>query len=502
MATRMNRLRHIHLPESAPHYPPLWLAQKIDKHYRNQFFGGDPTLLKVDGFKAELACPPPAVLSFTPHPVYAEFTVRKLDWLRRALSEPLRLTWPQLHGDLEPVTTIGGKSPSRVEREKPLRTNVPYHDNPFDYTYLPYASRPLQKCMPRYQGPGSLVLWPILNVALPGEGRSQLDIEQSHAALLTDVTIAMLKREFGIKAYVDREFSSLTVRSGAEIAKIWPIIENGISSCGVTINIAEPARPVMITTGGFDAQVNRGSEEPLPVEITTVAAQLALPGTKLPKSGNLVKLTPSETEGEQFYMTRSYDGTSTSYAPLGMDNYSIAVSWTYELASMMNIPFVDHKGTNSWDQRNVSRATKLDARLPVRPRICDEDPAQFRKYNDVGPDSEFARHWAKGLGPNDRVPSWRITEKRLIRDLDKSIHGKKLDTRKAEIYGQDTTIDETTKRWLKFGPTELAFRNIVHNSNDIVPNRESAQRLQPPIQMPSQDGPGADQSKRRKISFL
>lgn len=478
----MNRLRHIHLPESAPHQPPISFARAIDKFYSQLFQEGRPGLLGGKDVENKLACPPPAVLSFTPDPVYVKRNAEKNYKDRQSSSKPLRLTWPRLPGSLPPLSNIGGESPA-FKKKMALVPGFRFQRDPFDHTYHPQVIQPSQKFMPRYLGPGRLVLWPIMDMNGLSTIGTKSDLVQEHSALLADVTMAMLKREFGLETFIDRGLSSLTVRSGAEIAAIWPRVLQGVSSCGVSINIAEPTSIEGAPGGESHHRLHDSSQVPPSRNFTTVAAELASADAELPQGRNqIVKLTSSRspeasgTEGSQVFYTTTHDGT-TSQAPLGMENYSIAVSWTYELASMLNIPIVDHKGTRSWDQRKLFRATNFD-RLPVRPRIVTEHQAQYQKHHSTGPKSEFAKFWGGDVGINDRVPSWMLTQTRMMRDLSESTQGRKQDTRKSAAAAGPQAVDEAMVEWLKQGPCDLEMRIFGKNGVGRPPGLEGISKRQ------------------------
>jgi hypothetical protein len=232
----------------------------------------------------------------------------------------------------------------------------------------------------------------------------------------------MLRREFGIATSVGRDFTSLIVSSGAQIAAIWPGTKDGASTYGVTINIAEPQETVSAKHIQQEDAVAQDSGDEV---ATTVAGELASVHELAPLESihnrRFVALKPvgdlgdAVTKGSQWY-TRTYE-TNVSFAPLGMDNYGFAVSWAYELARAMDISFVESKTTNGWELRDFSKSVK-QPRLTARPQVYTQS-------------AEPENHDVPSI-EQGRVPSWDLTQRRLLRDLEKSVGGKKLDTRKVE----------------------------------------------------------------------
>ncbi|KAH8202548.1 hypothetical protein TruAng_003259 [Truncatella angustata] len=419
MANRLYRLRHIHIPDSAPHYPPFDLVKRVDRLLRSQIRHGRPKLRRSRGGKACLACPPPTVLSFTSAPAYfIENTSIRTRKSTAAALESIRLTWPRSEDYPAPVSNFHVSSGD--EGDQPQATAAVPGD-PFDHTYKPDLLEPLLDLMPPYHGPGRLVLWPVIDMHTLGATGSA-PVGQELAALLAHTTSAMLRREFGIATSVGRDFTSLIVSSGAQIAAIWPGTKDGASTYGVTINIAEPQETVSAKHIQQEDAVAQDSGDEV---ATTVAGELASVHELAPLESihnrRFVALKPvgdlgdAVTKGSQWY-TRTYE-TNVSFAPLGMDNYGFAVSWAYELARAMDISFVESKTTNGWELRDFSKSVK-QPRLTARPQVYTQS-------------AEPENHDVPSI-EQGRVPSWDLTQRRLLRDLEKSVGGKKLDTRKVE----------------------------------------------------------------------
>ncbi|KAK8105455.1 hypothetical protein PG999_008814 [Apiospora kogelbergensis] len=303
------------------------------------------------------------------------------------------------------------------------------------------------------------------------------DVQYLWAAILAQTTIYLLNDQFGIRAWADPTYSGLWVTRtkpngdvdgpDRQIAAIWPHVdkESDIVTAGMTLNVASPKEYQVLTEEGEESssgQAAAGSEndnnsktaEHVDLDsddTTSIAAELAAkaPGYN-PKHrlrwADMVKLgkvmpvrqigaiSSKYSPGGPLWYTRAFEGRQEGTgadiemcAPVGMDNYPISVAWSHELARVLGYPspHVDHLHNDGWSTLDVSRESRPGSssswdgydsdnarpspRLPKRPYVCKSK--KIKK------------------GPHKEEHKFETTMSRLLRDLEVSVGGKRLDPR-------------------------------------------------------------------------
>ncbi|KAH8885666.1 hypothetical protein GQ53DRAFT_659398 [Thozetella sp. PMI_491] len=211
------RLRHIHLPG----LPSYAVASEIQELLRRRLLDSkdatDPRRRRP---------PPPTLLSFTPAPTYTLGRRQSLADLTPSeaerLTQPLRIVSSQSVDASDAGADAAGLRPTVVESPRGGLTT--------------------------YHGPRQVVLWPILD--LKSEQYKQFSV-RCYSRLLEDVTIATLRRRWGIEGFTTEDpgvwvwarqepGASSAKREAAKISALGVHLRRHVSASGVAINIDLP----------------------------------------------------------------------------------------------------------------------------------------------------------------------------------------------------------------------------------------------------------------------
>ncbi|KAK8051882.1 hypothetical protein PG993_003267 [Apiospora rasikravindrae] len=488
------RLRHIWLADTPPHYPPVYAARRVEQLLKEQ-------ILKSRARRHEAKLPanpiaggvlpktiqkllerwplPPAVIAFTPRPTY--FLPRSSP-LREAVGKGgflsrLRLLFPRLPEGLG----LAAQSQWDMFANSKAQTITATTTSPAEDA-----------------GPGRLMLWTIADLDQPPSHEYRDGQENdmfSWAETLAQTTIRLLDQEFGIKARADPSYSGLWVRRGRggdaqerQIASIWPHVDEAtnIVTAGVTLNVGLPLEVQILTEEEERKETATASPSTQPFDpdedTTSIAAELAAKPTSFNAKDRLksdiIRLgktmpvrqlgapSSSHSAGRPVWFTRTLeDGAAAeTCAPLGMDNYGISVAWSHELARVLGLrnALVDHHNDGGWTTREVApghgpsslstspssdkfyRAFHQEKerkhslrRMPIRPRVYKT------RAQDEGPDKQQLGEAGEELledtaaAPKHIVNNFERTMTKVLAHLKQSVEGKKLDTRNSESYKKD-----------------------------------------------------------------
>ncbi|KAH8681169.1 hypothetical protein BX600DRAFT_13900 [Xylariales sp. PMI_506] len=424
--TSMSRLRHIHIPDSAPHFPPFWMVSNVGRYLMGQTVGAVKAKKAAQQLGTgrerrshDAAIPPPTVLSFTPHPTY--FTANKtIVALAREIELPqMTIQFPRMSANLKFVPNF------LYGHERGRSSTIEERDDPYDFDYVPAISATLQRNMPPYLGPGRLVLWPVFDLRTQGRryDRGPKCVKE-HSELLAKTTIACLKREFGIAAWADSNYTALHTKLG-KIASIWPKFDYGVASCGVSINVSQPSDGLLGDLEGAPTPEVQKMLRDDADRATTIWAELESEVGAPPSADRIVDCSQGWRIRRRLWYTQSNEERARSYAPLGMDNYPLAVSWSHELASQLGISRVDYRSPSRRESRVVGSYEQYRT-LPERLKVSTES---YLSLTD-----KWARHAHQTLSvkppaaihradPSELVPSWLLTQWRLYQEIEMSVRG-------------------------------------------------------------------------------
>lgn len=413
-ASWRHRIRHVHLPDRAPLYPPRFLPMKLRDHIENQILeqrvhaagwvpdganDGDSSSILEREMRSwlERLGPPPTVLSFTRRPTYvlpkhylAEKEPWEVDFLTKSLKSRLQVSFPP-----PPQWSSFPWRPSWEAGGEEAHLD---HD-PLEYSWDPGVM--VMPCSePMYFGPGQITIWPVIDTIDTVQRGKKFRGKDEYERLLEDTTISVLQREYGITAFSipgssgvwvesstppDEISESLvpdhTLKDGApkrrenirRIATVHADVVNDITRSGVSIHVGSPAPKV-------DAWAWTSDNNPwLPLrqhqQTTSIAAELFYKGSTPhpldPEQDNLQrpekksKYLHTEFQRNSYHKT-GLEGMPYSFvavkpglrkpAPMGIDNRDLSTAWTYEFARKLGMGrngVIDHFSQVKWGPANA-----------------------------------------------------------------------------------------------------------------------------------------------------
>jgi lipoate-protein ligase B len=245
---RLFRLRHLHLPSLHPHYVPYSLASRVQEHLRRKQLAFKDAA--ASGSTISLSPPPPALISFTPAPVYT---------LGRRQTEPLdQAELARLTAPLEVATPLHfGPTPAPTAETIHLQPHV---------TPSPRGG------LTTYHGPGQVVLWPVIDLKSVGPEAAAAAAARlsccapptgggltvrTYARLLETTTMSVLNRVFGLRSTTtedpgvwvtrrrrererEREQGQGQEEELAKVAALGVHLRRHITALGTAVNVAMP----------------------------------------------------------------------------------------------------------------------------------------------------------------------------------------------------------------------------------------------------------------------
>lgn len=395
------RIRHIHLPDRAPHYAPRSLPGNLRDFLESQILRQrnrarsdsanlnegelehaiDSHALAATGDDADVvrgmyawlrrASPPPTVLSFTRRPTYVlpKHYLRsrepwEVDYLTKALKSKQQVTFPRPPMWHEPAQILNGVQP---DLEKLLGASLSAEWEPGVMT------QPAKE--PMYFGPGQISIWPVIDLLDLTQRGKNFASKYEYERILEDTTIQVLKREYGLDAFAipgkqgvwvetllpPHEISesdpdsfgidtAVTVPKKYEntrrIATIHTDIVDDITRFGVSIHVGEPHR-----TSPW-APIRQD-------EITTtIISELAMKGSVPHRRDPEQQELEHRSDLKSQYLQTVFDKDSVHISkpmlampfsmiaaerarrkpyPLGLDNRDLSVAWTFEFARQLGL---------------------------------------------------------------------------------------------------------------------------------------------------------------------
>ncbi|KAL1842753.1 hypothetical protein VTJ49DRAFT_4238 [Mycothermus thermophilus] len=288
------RLRHLHLPSLQPHYVPYSLASRVQEHLRREHLAFKDA--NHSGNKPLPQPPPPALISFTPAPVFTLGRRQTAPLTREELAKltaPLKITSPPPFSGFRGAQAQARQGEHRGEPE------------PCSYRPHPRVTPSPRGGLTTYHGPGQVVLWPVIDLRSVGaeaaaaaaarlsccksglRGGGGLTV-RTYARLLETTTMAVLGQVFGLEAVTTEDPGVWVVRRAlleggehgmgegemAKIAALGVHLRRHITALGTALNVALPG-----TDGDGDERTNPWSRFiacGLPGKhVTSVAGELA-----------------------------------------------------------------------------------------------------------------------------------------------------------------------------------------------------------------------------------
>ncbi|CAJ2513166.1 Uu.00g012850.m01.CDS01 [Anthostomella pinea] len=304
----------------------------------------------------------------------------------------LRVTFPRaaddsltLSGTNIKASKSGTKNP---DDEKPVLSG-----NPYEHTYEVDRYTSLHSHCPPALGPGQLQLWAIVDPETLGSAlfskKDKAAWASTYMSLLATTTIKLLWREFGIPVYADESGNvrvgySIRMKATSKIiaTSYGDVNKAGITSFGISLHVG----------GVYDHHSS--------VDYTSITEKL-MSDQSLPEPGpahtrimNLRRFparTADDTQGESLTRTDQvlYERTGLStWLPLGMDNFRLAVCWSQELSRQLGLEtsLVHHMPKNEWRTTDASKPRRS---FTFRPTVVTEWKASTKAHNERM-DTKFA----------------------------------------------------------------------------------------------------------------
>lgn len=516
------RVRHIHVPDLPPLYAPRSLPGAIRNHIEEQItrqravaeqpqpdrpnYGfAKPSSDVPLSFESwvKRAGPPPTVLSFTRRPTYilpkhqvAKQEQWQVDYLTKALKSRMNVHFPEPPG--------WSSLPWRPFWEREMAPSGWKHD-PINHQWPDVGVLIMPCAEAMFLGPGQVSMWPIMDLQDEIQrGSTKLQTKYHFERILEDTTIEILKREFGIQAFVVPGSTGIWVESRIpppefdearnegddftnpqdgldlsdrrgnvrRIATVHASITDDITQWGVSIHVGQPAP----TVDSWTRSTNPWTPLRQHNITTSIAAEIAHmkssagplgPSKYLFTHFDRNSLPARAGQGAIPYSLIKADRGRRSPAPLGMDNRDISTAWTYEFARQLGMRdgHVDHYSmVDAVDSNTASLPTKTSGAGFRFKGVFSED-VMNSSYRQVDvPHILVGRHEKASPGiveesmrlehkdqriDSDRhdgwLLSWPLWRTTLFRKLDEAICGGPCDTRKI-VYGMHKQLTTRLQR--------------------------------------------------------
>ncbi|CAN8101568.1 unnamed protein product [Discula destructiva] len=506
-----HRIRHIHLPDLAPHYAPRYLPGNLRDFLESQITrqrsiaqeasAGDEQPEVDDGVAAAAAAadtikamrawlrhasPPPTVLSFTRRPTYVlpaqhmrERETWEVQYLTASMKSIQQIAFPEPPG--------WSANPYYAAWEKESDGAAPY--NPLLREWEPGVMS-LPCAEPMYFGPGQLSIWPVIDLLDHTQRGKRFRTKFEFERILEDTTIQVLKREYGLDAFAIPGKTGVWVESlvpppemsdadkfgvnpfdksppkkyekTRRIATVHADVLNNITRFGVSIHVGQP----VLSNPWVPLRQDRIT--------TSVVSELSLRGSAPQRTDAEQQNVQHRSDRTSLYLQTRFDEESPMLfkpfqsmpyslvslepghrlpTPMGLDNRDLSTAWTYEFARQLGLAggLVDHVSM-------VDYAPEASA-LPVKPLTIG-----FKSRPVMGED--------RLVGPYDQVEVPSI-EMRVGGDVTQDIVDL---TRKIEA--KDKGLGPTSSEALRARSWPMYYRQLTDFLHKSIKGRSWDSRLQ------------------------
>lgn len=527
-------LRHIHIPDHPPRYVPRHLPGALRDYLevqileqraqpRSSFPNSRHAAAAGIAVRSWLqsASPPPIVLSFTGRPTFVipKSASQRLNVEQEVIRQKLSL--PQHDSFPVPVgATVERWGPFGSKKESILHGLR--HSSKPGVMFVPCAE-------PFYFGPGVLSIRPVIDLSDQFQRGKHFSTKFAYERILEDTTVNVLKREYGIEAFVLAGNPGVWVQSaipseGApavytpgkdapylkpgvrRIATVHADIVNNITRWGVAINVGHPASP----TEAFGTEYSPWQRLGQDTITTSVAAELTHRDGPLPKPVSLRQIEYLTTTGVgpqdtgkllrvPYSMFQTQEGDKQA-AALGMYNRDLATAWTFEFARQLEMrgDFVDcYKHGEAHIDRSVlleNAASELRGPVyDVRP-VGDGTVASFpHQPVDLSEDAPEKEDWD--------LP-WTRYWANLGRFLDESIKARDKDTRMSalDIDNAISSINKQVAMPKPLRPVQAHDPDNAGSAAFLDTPKEILELLAQDVEPPSATSPPVDESYKTLVA--